>query len=444
MWLATLFAAYIYGTARTPVDVPEAAKPVVQKVEPAAENKPAARVVGDAEIPPKETEAAEDKTASERPKVTIKDVATDASAGETLTRGELGLAFSRTLTENDPIKRSLEFARLLQQVDSANIHDVIAAFEDLPEGYDRNRERQLLMYQWGTFDGAAAMEYMADERSWYMEKFNALSGWSTVDADGALAWARANHEGNDNPYLIGIVNGIAKTDPVRASQIAETMEYGRNRGYAASILVNAFMRQGPDEAKSWAPTVADERLRDGVVSMVARELARTNPADAAAWVGSLENVDATRSVERIAEQWSRTDPVAAAEWVGTVANVDAGPAIEQIAEQWGRTDPASAAKWVASQESQDVRTESLEEVISAWARTDVAAAGEYLRNYPASPERDEAIERYARHLSYTDNKEAAIEWANAISDEESRKRELERIERGDRWRGRGRGGGGGR
>ena len=49
-----------------------------------------------------------------------------------------------------------------------------------------------------------------------------LDSWARYDSDGAIAWAKENFEGEDNPYFIGIISGMSQNDLIGASELMTT------------------------------------------------------------------------------------------------------------------------------------------------------------------------------------------------------------------------------
>lgn len=307
----------------------------------------------------------------------------------------------KALQASDQIDRYLAFAEVLQGLDETNIQQALQAFEDLPRGYDRTRELSLLLRAWASFDGASAMAWVEDRakddgRMRWMGGHSVMSGWATTDPDGALAWARENFEGEENPYLLGVIDGVANNDVNRASSIMESMPYGRMRGQAVESMVGEFMRKGPSYAKRWAERLDEDKLREGVVARVAGSLARQDPEGAAEWAAGLRSeTDRVRGVATAAGQWTRTDAPAAADWAMSVE------------------DPA-------------VRKEAVNSVVGYWSRRDVRSAAEWLSQYPASPELDAPVQTLVGRMRRSDP-EAALTWAVSISDEEARHKSMQEV-----------------
>ena len=48
--------------------------------------------------------------------------------------------------------------------------------------------------------------------------------------DAAIAWAKENFDGDDNPFFVGIINGLSESNLVKATDLMTELPYGRVRG----------------------------------------------------------------------------------------------------------------------------------------------------------------------------------------------------------------------
>jgi hypothetical protein len=302
------------------------------------------------------------------------------------------------LDDSDPISRMSVFTEALQHLGPHNVQEVLQQFKDAGETNDR--EFSMFLYAWAKFDGAAAMDYTKqnNQRGWQgmQNSYSAMSGFAAVDPQGAEAWARENFEGQDNPYLIGVINGVAKTDLAHATEITQSLPYGRIRGRAVDTLLDGYFKQGNEAAMAWASNLEEGVLKNGIVSRVTGRL-------------------------------TREDPTLAASFVDTLApGEERNQASVSLAEGWSRSDPKAAAEWVVRLSDDQVRAKALEESIDNWARRDKEAAGAFLKAQPPGPYLDGAVKEYAERLRF-DDPVNALTWAATITNEDSRHKLMERI-----------------
>jgi hypothetical protein len=393
LWPVTLIAAFWLGRTRS-VDPTSPAAP--------ASTSPATSLTASAGAPAPTSRVAQaverTRTPSPAPAVAAGAAEADpfaAGLGGISTRGTF-----HVLSNNDPLERTAAFVELLRRLDRGNAYEVLDAFERGEFGFDRSREYSLFLYAWGQVDGPAAARHLQEQggRGWdrLRDMQGVLSGWATRDPDGAIGWAKENWNGEENPYLVGVISGVAKADLARASTLAESLPYGRVRGQAADLLVDGHLQKGSAEAMAWAESITDERLREGVMRRVALKLGQKEPALAADWV-----VRATPEEKR-------------------------GEALGAVLETWGRAEPVQAADWLANQADPALRAQGTTQLAGLWARRDPVAAGEWLGRQKPGPELDPALESYARAIRRSDPARA-LQWAGAITDTEKRRANLERL-----------------
>ena len=320
----------------------------------------------------------------------------DRSAGPS--RPSTAEAIGDALSDSDPISRMSLFTEALQDLGTHNVQAVLQQFKD--SGNTDGREFGMFLYAWAKFDGAGAMDYTKEnnQRGWQgmQSSYSAMSGFAAADVEGAEAWARENFEGQDNPYLIGVINGAAKSDLQKASEITESLPYGRIRGKAVDVLLDAYFKEGNDATINWAANLEEGVLKNGIVSRVTDRLTRDDPQLAAGFVSTLSPGEGQNSA--------------------SVA----------LAGRWSRTAPAEAAAWAANLGDEGARGDALEETIDNWAKRDRDAAGLFLREQPPGPYLDGAIEEYAERLRF-DDPVSALTWAATITGEDARHKLMEQI-----------------
>ena len=295
------------------------------------------------------------------------------------------------MKSDNPIERMSAFTQALKTPTSANLKAAIEAYEALPGGFGRASELKMLTYAWAQVDPEGALAWMEkqDGHERRVGFGTILHSWAEKDSEAAIAWAKAHHEGEDNPYFIGIVNGMADNNLAGATELMMSLPYGRYRGHAATMLMEKQWNKGEDVALRWVDTLEKGTLKDYVVGRVAGKIAREDLSRAATWAEEMpEGGERTRAVETVADRWAEKDPVAAAQWV------DSMPAGES-------------------------RSEGMQEVVREWARKDPAAAAQWLNKYPASADMDKPVEALVRTVATKDPKNA-LTWAESITDEKRR------------------------
>ncbi len=306
----------------------------------------------------------------------------------------------RLRNASGPVEKMTVLMEALQRMDASNVEEVVAAFEAHTEPNRRYSELRLLLFAWAEFDPQSAVEW-ADKLNGWEERTAVgavLERWATNDLDASLTWAREKFKGDDNPYLVGIIGGLSRSDPDRASELMLEMPYGRNRGRAASTLLDVYWKRGERDAMDWAEQMKEGSIKDFVSSQLAERIAREDVGRSARWVESLE------------------DGRAKSRAVGTVAY------------HWGRADPALASQRIDGMSEDGARFAGMEGLVKVWVGRDAAATAEWLNGYESSEGKDGAVEIFVNAIKRKDPA-SAMQWAESMTDQKERGEAIEEVER---------------
>ncbi len=308
-------------------------------------------------------------------------------------------AVTDALDNSDPIERMSAFTDALKRLDASNVQAVLEAFEERPGDHTDDHEFSMFLFAWARIDGAAAMDHIdAYSEGWqsFRSAYAAMSGWASTDPASAEAWAREQLDGPDNPYLVGVVNGVAKTDLNKATEITQSLPFGRIRGRAVDVLIDAYFKEGAATTMNWASNLEEGVLKKGIVSRVAARVARDDPFAAAEWAFTLDEGEERNS------------------------------AVISIASTWSISQPREAVNYLVKITNKNLRSQALGKVVERWARTDRTAAGAWLTENKHQPGMDRAIHQYAEELRFKDPV-GAMTWAASIKNEASRHTLMERV-----------------
>ena len=119
----------------------------------------------------------------------------------------------QAMTSPDLINRWGAFLDAVRTLDENNVEQVVAAFETLPTGYERNMEMRLLMQAWAEFDPKAALSYAQalENSESRLAITEAMTAWGKNSPDAALAWINENleeTEANRQGYLPGLLLSV--------------------------------------------------------------------------------------------------------------------------------------------------------------------------------------------------------------------------------------------
>lgn len=286
---------------------------------------------------------------------------------------------------------------MLDWIDSLAPQDfeaAVACFRGLGITEARMGEYAMLLTAWAEADPISALAYTTKNTTSGMATGTVLSAWASSNPQAAIAWAKANHEGDDaNPYMVGIIRGLAGTDPARATALLTEMPFSRERGEALQAMLPHLIKMESADAKKWIADISDEQLRGGAISRYAEAMANQDPAGTASWL--MENLTETsvRSVDDVYREWARADSVAA------LANFQSLPEGE-------------------------ARSRALRGIVMVDARDDAQAAAALMNRFPA-----DITDNTVQHFIWNSFEKApgvAVNQIGLIQDESSRNRMYQR------------------
>ena len=319
---------------------------------------------------------------------------------------------------NDPIARNRAFLAYLDQLDPAELKDAVEKFRSLGITEERFSEYSMLLTVWAKSDPMAALAYAKEHTRGGFATNTILSAWATNDPEAAIQWAKANHEGDEaNPYMAGIIKGLAATDPVRATQLLTEMPFGEERAEALSGLLPQILAQGPEAAREWIASISDERLRNGAMARAAEELAAVDPKGTADWLLANPGEATQRNMDNVLSAWMDKDqagamayyqalpagearsnalrgivnslavenPKAAANYLDNHSADVNDRVVQQFVWHSFGEDPALAASYIAKISNPEERDGTYRRMIDGWLRQDEAAARTWIQSNPLPP-----------------------------------------------------------
>jgi hypothetical protein len=297
------------------------------------------------------------------------------------------------LSDPNPLKRDLAFARLLESMTPENAELIRDQLRSGKAGGDQWR---LFQYAWGAIDPAGAMasaEALDDERRKSFAIGTALSGWASSDPTAAINWLSKMEEGDMKNRMQGeLVNGLADANINTATQ-----------------YVLELMNAGNPQAGNYMESVASEKLRG------------EGPVAAAQWSEQLPNGEVKgAAMDRVANAFVAQDPQGAATWAQQFATEDyAVRLIEEVGDEWAERDPAASVGWLETLADGKGKSEGMSSALGEWVRRDPEAASKYLLDMPASSTKDSAVSGFVSRLAW-DDPTAALTWADTIGQENVR------------------------
>ncbi|MFT6178285.1 MAG: hypothetical protein ACJAQT_000114 [Akkermansiaceae bacterium] len=333
---------------------------------------------------------------------------TSRSSGRTTAPSEAQLetlqAKVRELKDmSDPIARAEGFLELVRNLGPDEYLSALAAFREGGINNEQFGEYRLLLTAWAKVNPLEALDYAKENTGTPFARQTILTAWAKNDSEGAVTWARENfdNEGDENranPWMIGVIEGIASSDLGRATQLLEELPFSRGRGEALEAVFTEVSAGGNEDAKLWVAQLTDPKLKEGAAARLAGELAQENPQGAAEWASSLGPDVMKRSAGTIVSNWAEADLNAARTWV-------AGQSQDIIAA----SGPSLVEKMIQKE--------------------DIATASAWLADFEGMPEFDDSVRTFVRN-SAQEQPEVAADWIMKLTNERDQTGTFHRILRG--------------
>ena len=306
---------------------------------------------------------------------------------------------SEELISPHPIERLEAFAKLLKQPDQVSIESALRAYESLPGGPGRFSELKMLAFAWAQVDPVSALKWAKKQEHWdeHVASSSIMDSWARQDSDAAIAWAKENFEGKENPFFVGIINGLSESSIPKATDLmtelplrksagkssltfylkrfgereqvamhwAEHLPEGSLQNFAYGELGEKVAQNDMVRAMEWIESMEESSVKLAVTERIAKEMAKETPVETASWINSLPEGESKKAaMNQLAEIWTRKDPVATAEWINQMpTDVNKDPLIETLVNKIHKSDPESALVWAETIENPRRRKQMTEKVI---------------------------------------------------------------------------------
>ena len=302
----------------------------------------------------------------------------ELGSGKPLSAERMRQAMGEALRETDPVKSTMLFARLLEELTPENAAESMATLRESISGFEMMRYMPLLAYQWGKVDSKTAFAELdkQDGRMSMMGKPIILAGLASKDPAAAQAWLAAQ---KDLPgkefYAQAIINGLAKSDVSAALAYASKQEKAEDRARSAQTIADEKIKSGVDGAAAWAATLTDPDMKRGAMQTIANQMARTDVTKAAEYVKQFANdPTASGAIEDVVQRMARQDPQAGLRFAGEIAGPNQAVAYRQSIQAWTRNDSEAASKYVNQMPAGANRDASASALATSISRDDPASA----------------------------------------------------------------------
>ena len=328
---------------------------------------------------------------------------------------------------SDPIARAEGFLQLVKNLRPDEFLDAVAAYREGGINDEQFGEYRLLLTAWAQVNPLEALDYAKENTGSPFARQTILSAWAKNDTEGAVSWARENFdiegdENRSNPWMIGVIKGIASIDLGRATQLMEELPFSQGRGEALDAVFAEVTSGGNESAKRWVAQLTDKSLKEGAAARLAGRLASEDPEAAAIWASSLGPEVMKRAAGSIVDQWAETDLDAAKAWVdGQPDEVIAasGPQlIENIIED---EDISTATAWLSRFEGNPAFDDSVRTLVYRSMSQEPTTAADWIMKLSSDRDQERTFHRVLGGWMQKD-KEAAMGYINNNSVPDSIKR----------------------
>lgn len=327
------------------------------------------------------------------------------------TAGDFRSQLESILRGTDPLQRNRELISLTDKLSPSQLKEALDYFHELCLGMDRNHERDILRVAWGKADPVAALESGPRDLDGLASRA-IFSAWVARDPDAAIAWAQAKFTGKKlDPYKVGIIKGLAASDPVHATRLLNEMSAGQWRDDALTGILPSILSQGDQATRAWIAGLEDKDLRDNAIRKTAGHLAKTSPQAAADWLTANPCKGAVTEMAAILNTWMSKDPAAATAcyesqpagkvrssllldmvFQTSIKNQQAAAALldahpedatdSAYMQTINSPDPKLAFRYLPLIRDPEAQEESYEIAVENWLHDDPAAAKAFLETHP--------------------------------------------------------------
>jgi hypothetical protein len=320
---------------------------------------------------------------------------------------------TRILDDGDPVSRTQAWLDFINGLSADEFESVVAEMRELGLQTQDMQAYSMILTAWAKMDPIAALDYAEANTGNAFARNTILAEWARTDPEGAIFWAESHHEGEGaNPWMVGVIEGLAATDPARATGLMESMPYSRERGEALAALLPKMLAQGDAATKTWIENISDEQLRDGAIRRASEELARRDPKGAADWLLANSGEGARRSMDDVMEIWAgRSESEAMSYYEALPQGELRTSALRGLSNQLTREDPKAAAALI-DRHAADADDMVYRSFVWRSSRQDPALSAEYIGKIQDVGDRDRTYRRLLGRWIGRDIT-AAAEWASS-------------------------------
>ena len=348
--------------------------------------------------------------------------------------GDVAGALKTILNAPGQLGRMEALLGFVKNLDAEGVEAALPFIRGMGRGGDQFMSMGLMMGRYAEIDPERALAYVGKQGG--MERgfgtSSILRSWAATDPRAAADYLTNNviGSGGDDWMLRRTAGSLAsewaKQDPQAALVWADTLS-NELKGDAMNNIVEQLTSQDPLEAAKVAMGFDGEQ-RERSLRTIADQWSRNEPEEAVKWAEALTVEGKTQALEEAVESWVEKDTDAAVAYMEKMDQGERDQIMKEVVEKWGRKGAEAqpdAAEWVASQPDGKGKVDATGEIVGQWMRTDAESASGWLNEQPEGDAKDRGIAALLRDRSVREDPEAAVAWADSITDSEMRSEQVE-------------------
>lgn len=329
--------------------------------------------------------------------------------------GKTSTTLRSLILDEDPLKRSQNLVEWLAKLSPAELAQAVDEFRKLNLTEQRMGDYAVMLAAWAKADPLAALTYAREQTGGSFATQTILSTWASSDPDAAIRWATENHQGDGaNPFLAGIIRGIAPSDPQRATSLLTSMPRSRERADALDAILPHVLTQGSPAALQWISNLSEDVLRNGALLRSVESLAKTDPEATLKLLMQTPGEARDRRMDDLFSGWTQQDPERAlssattlqdpSQRANAIRGVITATAIDQPAKALSLMDqhaadvtdrtvqsfiwhtfwkePNMAVQQIARIQDSQQREQLYRRLVGQWFEQDQASASQWLAKNP--------------------------------------------------------------
>lgn len=337
----------------------------------------------------------------------------DSAAPSATSKGD-AIARMREINEiNDPLERARLWLQLVDSLAPEEFEDFVAAFRAEGIASERMGDYAMLLTAWAKVNPVEALDYASKATGNPFARQTILASWASFDPDSAINWAKSNHTGDGaNPWMVGVIKGLASQDPDRATALMSEMPKSVERGEALDSLLPSIMKRGIAETRDWVDAITDPALRDGAMSRVAESTAAKDPQGTADWLVANPSEATNRRIDDALYAMASKDQSAAISYFNKLPAGDTrSNALRGIINAVAVENPQRAAA-LMDNHSGDLTDRTVQQFVWHSFQKDPQAAVSSIARIKNAEEQERM---YSRSLDWwmRNDQQAAINWVNS-------------------------------